>query len=132
MPDETPYVCLLSEAPVDPFAGEPPGDEEGAVLQFLGVVRRLEKGRPLEGIRYSCYERMVKECFEKMVARAEERFGPHRLFFQHRLGMVRVAEPSVIIRVSTGHSPEAFALSQHYLRETKTVLPIWKEPVYAV
>ncbi len=105
--------------------------EQGAVLQFLGVVREMEEGLPLEGIRYSCYEKMAWRMLNNTVAEAEAVFGPHGLVFHHRLGFVAVAEPSVIIRVATGHSQSAFDLCQHYLKAVKTTLPIWKEPVFA-
>ncbi len=104
--------------------------DHGAVLQFLGVVRELEDGRPLQGIRYSCYEKMAWEVLEKTIAEALAQFGEHGLTFHHRLGFVPVAEPSVIVRVATGHSQGAFDLCQHYLKAVKTTLPIWKDPVF--
>lgn len=104
--------------------------EHGAVLQFLGVVRELEEGRPLNGIRYSCYEKMAWQVLDQTIAGAQSEFGEHGLDFHHRLGFVSVAEPSVIVRVSTGHSQCAIDLLQYYLRAVKTTLPIWKEPVF--
>ena len=101
------------------------------MLQFLGVVREQEEGRPLSGIRYSCYEKMAWEVLERTIAEAEAEFGKHGLDFHHRVGFVAVAEPSVIVRVSTKHSAQAFDLCQHYLKVVKTSLPIWKEPVFA-
>ncbi len=104
--------------------------DHGAVLEFLGVVREMEDGRPLEGIRYTCYEPMAWAVLDRTIADAETAFGPHALHFHHRLGFVAVAEPSVIVRVSSGHSAEAFEVCQHYLKAVKTTLPIWKEPVF--
>lgn len=106
-------------------------EHHGAVLQFLGVVRGLEDGRPLRGIRYSCYEKMAWQILQNTIDSAQAQFGEHGLDFHHRLGMVPVAEPSVIVRISCGHSPQAFALCQHYLNAVKKTLPIWKEPVFA-
>ena len=105
--------------------------EDGAVLQFLGVVRQLEEGHPLSGIRYSCYEKMAWAILDTAIGEAQSAFGDHGLDFHHRLGLVAVAEPSVLIRVASGHSRDAFQLCQHYLQAVKTTLPIWKEPVYA-
>lgn len=122
-------VTLISEAAIDTDPGRCTGDE-GAVLQFLGVVRELENGRRLTGIRYTCYESMAAAMLQRMTNKATSVFGAHSLYFHHRIGVVPVAQPSVIIRVATGHSREAFALCEHYLREMKTTLPIWKEPLY--
>jgi molybdopterin synthase catalytic subunit len=50
---------------------------------------------------------------------------------QHRLGFVTNNEPSIIIRVKTRHSAEAFDLCRWYLKEIKTTVPIWKKPIFA-
>ena len=102
----------------------------GAVLEFLGVVRELEDGRPLTGIRYTCYEEMARSVLDDTIAEAQRTFGDHELTFHHRLGFVPVAEPSVLVRVGSGLSQMAFDLCQHYLRAVKTTLPIWKEPIF--
>jgi molybdopterin synthase catalytic subunit len=101
------------------------------VLQFLGVVREQEDGRALSGIRYTYYEKMAWEVLEKTIEQAQAEYGQHGLDFHHRIGFVSVAEPSVLVRVSVGHSQRAFNLCQHYLKAVKTTLPIWKEPVFA-
>lgn len=122
-------MTLINEAAIDSNPG-PCTAHEGAVLQFLGVVRERENGRLLSGIRYSCYLTMATSLLKEMTDKATSIFGAHSLYFHHRIGVVRVAEPSVIIRVATGHSREAFALCEHYVRVMKTTLPIWKEPLY--
>ena len=119
----------LDPSPIAPESTEF-SRELGAVTSFLGVVRELEDGRPLVGIRYSCYESMAWGELDKVIAEATEAHGAHDLSFHHRLGMVPVAEPSVWIRIATGHSAEALALCQFYLKAVKTRLPIWKEPVF--
>ncbi|NCF90082.1 MAG: hypothetical protein GWQ05_03850 [Verrucomicrobiaceae bacterium] len=105
--------------------------EHGAVLQFLGVIRESEEGRPLIGIRYSCYDEMARQLLDQTITAAQSEFGEHGLDFHHRLGFVSVAEPSVLVRVSSPHSESAYLLCQHYLRAVKTTLPIWKEPIFA-
>ncbi len=124
-------ICKrLDHAPID-LGNTPFSKDHGAVLQFLGVVRELEDGRVLEGIHYSCYEEMAWKVLNETISQAEATFGEHALDFHHRLGFVPVAEPSVMVRVGTGHSQRAFDLCQHYLHAIKTTLPIWKEPVFA-
>ncbi|MEM7386681.1 MAG: molybdenum cofactor biosynthesis protein MoaE [Verrucomicrobiota bacterium] len=105
-------------------------ENHGAILQFLGVVRRLEEEKPLEGIRYTCYLPMAERVAQDMIERGEKEFGKHKLIFQHRLGFVPVAEPSVLVQVGTPHSRKAYELCQFYLKQVKTQLPIWKEPVF--
>ncbi|MBX7208168.1 MAG: molybdenum cofactor biosynthesis protein MoaE [Verrucomicrobiaceae bacterium] len=122
--------CQLSTAPIIPstpvFA---PG--EGAEAQFLGIVRGEEEGRPLTGIDYTAYRPMADNLLAALIEQGARTHGPHRVFIQHRLGFVANEEPSIIIRVRTKHSAEAFDICRWYLKEIKTSVPIWKRPVWA-
>ena len=103
--------------------------EEGAEVQFIGTVRGSEDGHPITGIDYSVYRPMAEKTLEDLLARGQTDHGPHRAFIQHRLGFVAAEEPSILIRVHTKHSAEAFAICQWYLKEVKATVPIWKEPI---
>ena len=102
---------------------------EGAEVQFLGVVRGEEKGEAIRGIDYSAYLPMATRMLQDLVDQGISEKGPHRVFIQHRLGFVATEEPSIIIRVQTKHSAEAFDLCRWYLQEIKTRVPIWKKIV---
>lgn len=102
---------------------------EGAEVQFLGVVRGTENGEPIQGIDYTVYRPMAEKMLHELVARGAAEHGAHRVFIQHRLGFVAAEVPSIIIRVWTKHSAEAFDLCRWYLKEVKTSVPIWKRIV---
>lgn len=125
-----PPAIVLSADPIQPStpAFEP---GEGAETQFLGVVRGSEDGRPITGIDYSAYLPMAEKMLQDLVARGQASQGPHCVFIQHRLGFVAAEQPSIVIRVRTRHSAEAFELCRWYLKEIKTCVPIWKRPVFA-
>lgn len=126
-----PVTLRLDEAPIDPGCVESLfSKRHGAVASFLGVVRELEDGRALCGIRYTYYERMARMMLNGLVDQATGEFGDHGLYFHHRVGFVAVAAPSVLVAVSSPHSPAAMGLCQFYLKAVKTTLPIWKEPVF--
>jgi molybdopterin synthase catalytic subunit len=117
-------IALITQpilAPELPFASE-----EGAEAQFLGIVRGLEDGKAISGIEYSAYEPMALAMLHKLHEQATAEHGPHALLLQHRLGLVAVGEPSIIIRVRTKHSALSFTLCQWYLAEVKKTVPIWK------
>lgn len=99
-------------------------------MQFLGVVRGVEAGQAISGIEYSAYLPMAEKLLAELIDRGEEVHGPHRVFIQHRLGFVAAEEPSIIIRVRTKHSAEAFEICRWYLKEIKTQVPIWKKPIW--
>jgi len=124
------HHCLLSNDPIVPSAATF-ADEEGAECQFLGTVRGEEDGRPITGIEYSAYRPMADAELEKLCERAQREHGRHRVEIRHRLGFVPAREPSILIRVKTKHSGLSFELCRWYLKEIKTRVPIWKEPVWA-
>ena len=105
--------------------------EEGAEVQFLGTVRGVEDGRAISGIDYTAYLPMAEKMLNDLAERGRGEHGPHRLFIQHRLGFVAAEEVSILIRVCTKHSAEAFDLCRWYLKEIKTSVPIWKRAVFA-
>lgn len=124
-----PPVFILNEEPIQPAATVfEPG--EGAEVQFLGVVRGLEDGRPISGIDYSAYLPMAEKMLNELVERGAREHGPHAVFIQHRLGFVAAEVPSILIQVRTKHSTEAFDLCRWYLKEIKTCVPIWKRAVF--
>ena len=104
--------------------------ENGAELRFLGVVRESEEGRRLEGIRYTAYDAMSRALLEEIAEEGSTRFSSHHLAIVHRIGFVPAGEPSILIEVSFPHSGESFDACHWYLREIKTRVPIWKEPIF--
>jgi molybdopterin synthase catalytic subunit len=104
---------------------------EGAEVRFLGTVRGEEGGRPISGIDYTAYLPMAEKMLGELMAQGKQDHGPHEVFIQHRLGLVAAEIPSILIRVRTRHSAEAFELCRWYLKEIKTRVPIWKRPVFA-
>lgn len=125
-----PPVFILNEEPIQ-TAQTVFKTGEGAETQFLGTVRGEEDGKPISGIDYSAYLPMAEKMMRELVERGEREHGPHRVFIQHRLGFVAAEQPSIIIKVRTKHSAEAFDLCRWYLKEIKTCVPIWKKPVFA-
>ena len=105
-------------------------DGEGADVQFLGTVRGEEDGRAISGIEYSVYQPMADKELEKLCERGQREHGAHRVEIQHRLGFVAAREPSIVIRVKTRHSAQAFELCHWYLKEIKTNVPIWKKAMF--
>lgn len=126
-----PMDYLLSHDPI-PDSTPPFGPGLGAEARFLGVVRELEDGRVIAGIEYSAYLPMAEKMLAAIVAEARAAHGGHEVFIQHRLGFVAAAAPSILIRVRTRHSAEAFDLCRWYLKEVKTRVPIWKRPVFDI
>jgi len=101
-------------------------DEDGALVTFCGVVRRLEVGMELSAIEYDIYAGMAQRQLELVLAEAHTRWPRFRARIAHRSGPVAVGEASVWIGVAAGHRDEAFAVCRFLIDELKARAPIWK------
>lgn len=106
------------------------GDEDGAVLLFLGTVRDHADGRPVRGLRYEAYEAMAAEVLDEIAREAADATGVRRLHVVHRTGELDVGEVSVAIAVSSPHRDESYRASRLVIEEIKRRLPIWKREFY--
>ena len=124
-------VCevLLTEQPLS----APPLhelEETGAVLDFWGVVRATENGRNISGIVYEAHGAMAEHQLLILAREAAKQFDLGTIIIWHRIGFVAVGEPSLLVRVGTGHRVEAFHASQWTVDELKKRIPIWKRPEF--
>ncbi len=102
------------------------GGDVGGVVTFWGVVRDREDGKPISALEYTAYLEMAEHQFRKILARTHERWPLKRIGVIHRLGVIAVGEPSLLVRVEAAHRGEAFAAAQFIIDELKEKVPIWK------
>jgi molybdopterin synthase catalytic subunit len=124
-------VCevSLTQSSLDlPEREEDPG--AGAVVVFWGAVRSSEEGRPITGIDYEAHPAMAEHQLRAVAENAAANFEVREIFIRHRTGFVPVAQPSIVVRVTSAHRPAAFAASAWIMDELKRVVPIWKHPVF--
>lgn len=101
----------------------------GAVVNFLGVVRGSEEGKTISAIDYEVFEKMVTHQFSLLFDEMEKRWPIESVRLVHRIGLVKVNEPSLWVEIVAPHRGEAFAACQWLIDEMKRVVPIWKQPV---
>ena len=101
----------------------------GAAVYFAGVVRASEEGRTISAIEYEAFERMARHQFELIFELIEKRWPVESIRLVHRIGVVKVNEPSLWVEVVAPHRGEAFAACQFLIDEMKRVVPIWKKPL---
>ena len=101
----------------------------GAVVNFLGVVRGSEDGKSISAIEYEAFEKMVRHQFDLLFAAMAKRWPIESVRLVHRVGVVKVNEPSLWVEIVAPHRGEAFAACQWLIDEMKRVVPIWKKPV---
>ena len=118
---------LVTDAPLEPLPRNY-NDSAGAVVDFWGVVRRVEDGREIDGIEYEAHREMAEHQLKRIAEQAAEEFGLEHVIFHHRIGFIAVGQPSLFLRVYSPHRQEAFGASQWIVTELKKKVPIWKKP----
>jgi len=101
----------------------------GAAVYFAGVVRGNENGAPISAIDYEAFQKMAQHQFELILRELQSRWPVESVRVVHRLGRVKVNEPSLWVEVVAAHRGEAFAACQFLIDEMKRVVPIWKKPL---
>ena len=102
----------------------------GAALYFAGVVREAEgPGNRISAIEYEAFQKMVEHQFNLLFDEMEKRWPIEAVRLVHRIGLVKVNEPSLWVEVIAPHRGEAFAACQWLIDEMKRVVPIWKKPI---
>ncbi|HET9418872.1 MAG TPA: molybdenum cofactor biosynthesis protein MoaE [Chthoniobacterales bacterium] len=126
-------VCdvLLTQTRLAAPAGEI-DPSAGAIVDFWGVVRKLEDGREIEGIDYEAHGAMAEHQLAMIAQQAAARFELRCVIIRHRVGFVAVGEASLFLEVAAGHRGAAFEASKWIVDELKRKVPIWKHPRFKV
>jgi molybdopterin synthase catalytic subunit len=128
------HLTITTE-PIDEAAllrGREISEAIGAVIYFLGVVRGTEApDQKISAIEYEAFQKMVEHQFRLLFDEMEKRWPIESVRLVHRVGLVRVNEPSLWVEVAAPHRGEAFAACQWLIDEMKRVVPIWKKPILA-
>jgi molybdopterin synthase catalytic subunit len=95
----------------------------GAIVVFDGVVRDDE----ITEMELEAYEDIAIQELEKIARDAADMFKLLHVDIIHRIGRLSVGENILIIVVSAGHRPEAYAGSRYIIEEIKKGVPIWKK-----
>jgi len=99
-------------------------------VDFFGIVRRLEDEREIEGIAYEAHLLMAEHQLRSIAEMATSKFSLGKIVLHHRVGFVRIGEPSLFLQVMATHRAAAFDASKWIVDELKKKVPIWKRPVF--
>jgi len=111
------------------FAHRQSSDAAGAVIYFLGIVRGIEESATIAAIEYETFQKMAEHQFHLLFDEIEKRWPIQSVRLIHRVGVIKVSEPSLWVEVIAPHRGEAFAACQWLIDEMKRVVPIWKKPL---
>lgn len=98
-------------------------DGTGALVVFDGVVR--DDG--ITEMELEAYRDVAIQELEKIARDATHQFKLLHVDIVHRIGRLSVGENILVIIVSAGHRPGAYAGSRYIIEEIKKGVPIWKK-----
>jgi molybdopterin synthase catalytic subunit len=101
--------------------------EDGAVVDFEGVVRNNTKGRPTNYLDYECYEPMAIKMMAEIGLAIASEHAIGRIALVHRLGRMEIGETSVAVVVTAAHRRPAFEAALEGINRLKKTVPIWKK-----
>ena len=123
-----PRVKIVREK-IDPHQIVPPLErpEDGAIVEFDGIVRSNSRGRKTLYLDYEAYEEMALKQMHGLAAQAIEKFKVRNVAIVHRLGRLQIGESSVFIAVFSAHRAAAFEACRWIIDTLKKTVPIWKK-----
>jgi molybdopterin synthase catalytic subunit len=104
--------------------------ESGAVVAFIGTVRKSSRGREVKYLEYEAYSEMALREFAKIAQEIRQMWDIRRLAIVHRIGKLSLGEVSVLIVVSAPHRDEAYRASRYAIEKLKQTVPIWKKEIW--
>ena len=99
----------------------------GGTALFVGTTRSPSEGRVVEELEYEAYEELAVRELERVGREVLLRHGLGAVYLAHRVGVVPIGEPSVIVAASAPHRGEAFTACRELIDELKRSVPIWKK-----
>jgi molybdopterin synthase catalytic subunit/molybdopterin converting factor small subunit len=106
---------------IDALAGLVRNPAAGAVVVFEGVTREVE------ALEYEAYAEMAEEQIAFILAEIKEKHLLAAVAAEHRVGLVPLSQPSVIVAASAPHREAAFAGAREAIDRIKAEAPIWKK-----
>lgn len=104
-------------------------ERAGAVVLFVGVVRNLDRGKPVELVDYTCHP-SAREAAQRLAERYAGSGQVLRIGVVHRVGRLGVGDLAVVGAVAAVHRAEAFEVCRGLIDELKATVPIWKHQVF--
>ncbi|HWD95611.1 MAG TPA: molybdenum cofactor biosynthesis protein MoaE [Acidimicrobiales bacterium] len=104
----------------------------GAVVTFCGTTRcSSTTGHEIRALEYETSEELAEARIAEVVAQARVRWPEiGAVAIHHRVGLVKLGEPAVVVAVSSPHRREAFEAAQFCIDTVKRCVPMWKREIW--
>ncbi|KAL8816337.1 MAG: hypothetical protein Q9223_004636 [Gallowayella weberi] len=98
----------------------------GAVVLFAGTTRDNFDGEPVTHLEYSSYPPLALKTMLSIAQSVKEKHALTAIAIVHRLGIVPIAEESILIAVSAPHRHAAWSGGAEALELCKEKVEVWK------
>ena len=131
MSDRTPQTreveVLICDEPFDPakeYEALDVNPQTGAIASFVGKVRGQEpvaqegsgdSSRELKGMQLEHYPGMTEQVIHGICQQAFKRWEIQNCRVLHRVGVLKVSEPIVLVLVASAHRSDAFSACEFRL-----------------
>jgi len=128
MPSEpSRYIITTEPLSVDTVTSQVIVSEHGATLTFTGTTREWTGDKQTLELEYEAYIPMALRTMEQIGSEITTRWPGAQCAIAHRIGIVPIAEISVIIAVSAPHRDQCYEASRYAIERLKQIVPIWKK-----
>ena len=124
----------LREAYFDPYAEltqyqlamTQPG-HYGATASFVGSMRDFNEGDRIERMTLEYYPGMTEKHLQKICNQAGRQWALLDVLVIHRVGVIGIGEPIVLVAVWAAHRGDAFDACRFIMEDLKHTAPFWKK-----
>lgn len=128
-----PAIAAISDTTLslDAHAMAVADPRHGAISTFVGVVRNHDPSVDGEvtHLEYSAHPD-AGEIIDRIAGEVEITHGV-TIAVSHRIGMLAVGDPAIVVAAASAHRAEAFAACRDVVERVKTELPVWKREILA-
>lgn len=125
---------MVSDAPLVPeeltnWAAQP---DCGAIVTFCGTARNSStREHIIEALEYDTSVELAEDRLSQVITLARSRWPVlGAVAIHHRIGIVKLLEPAVVIVVSAPHRGAAYEASQFCIDTVKKCVPMWKREMW--
>lgn len=127
-----PSLFTITDQPLEPdsIMRQVVRSEAGAVVLFVGIVRKFTAGKRTLYLEYQAYESMAIKQLQRIGERIAEQWPGTRTAIAHRIGRLELSEAAVVIAVSSPHRRAAYEANEYAIERIKEIVPIWKKEIW--
>ena len=102
----------------------------GAVSNFIGYVRNINKNKKVKSIDLEVYPSMAKKYLNDICNKVKKKFTINEILIIHRYGKLKINEKIVLIAVFSMHRKNGLKACDVIMDYLKKDAPFWKKEKY--